>query len=63
MRKKKVGAIAIKSFALLVVLGPAYVGTANQAMAQEAKSPYPNMAIQPRPTQQTQPFLPWTAVS
>jgi hypothetical protein len=39
MRKKKVGAIAIKSFALLVVLG-----TANQAMAQDAATPYPNMA-------------------
>ena len=39
MRKKKVGAIAIKSFALLVVLGTAY-----QAMAQDAKTPYPNMA-------------------
>jgi len=39
MRKKKVGAIAIKSFALLVVLGTAY-----QATAQDAKAPYPNMA-------------------
>src|SRR5215469_8684763 len=39
MRKKKVGAIAIKSFALLVVLGRAY-----QAMAQAATTPYPNMA-------------------
>jgi len=39
MRKKKVGANAIKSFALLVVLGTAY-----QAMAQDAKTPYPNMA-------------------
>jgi hypothetical protein len=39
MRKKKVGAIAIKSFALLVVLGTAY-----QAMAQDATTPYPNMA-------------------
>ena len=39
MRKKKVGAIAIKSFALLVVLGTAY-----QAMARDAKTPYPNMA-------------------
>jgi hypothetical protein len=37
MRKKKVG--AIKSFALLVVLGTAY-----QAMAQDATTPYPNMA-------------------
>jgi hypothetical protein len=39
MRKKKVGAIAIKSFALLVVLGTAY-----QAMTQDATTPYPNMA-------------------
>ena len=39
MRKKKVGAIAIKSFALLVVLATAY-----QATAQDAKAPYPNMA-------------------
>lgn len=39
MRKKKVGAIAIKSFALLVVLG-----AADRAMAQDAPSPYPKMA-------------------
>ena len=39
MRKQKVGAIAIKSFALLVVLGTAY-----QAMAQDATTPYPTMA-------------------
>ena len=39
MRKKKVGAIVIRSFALLVVLGTAY-----QATAQDAKAPYPNMA-------------------
>lgn len=39
MRMKKVGAIAIKSFALLVVLGTAY-----QAIAQVATIPYPNMA-------------------
>jgi hypothetical protein len=39
MRKQKVGAIAIKSFALLVVLSTAY-----QAMAQDAKTPYPSMA-------------------
>src|SRR3984957_12097544 len=44
MRKKKVGAIAIKSFALLVVLDMAYLATANQAMAQDATTPYPNMA-------------------
>lgn len=39
MRKKKVHAIAIKSFALLVVLVTAY-----QAMAQDAKTAYPKMA-------------------
>lgn len=39
MRKKKFGAIAIKSFALLVVLGAAY-----RAMAQDAPSPYLKMA-------------------
>jgi hypothetical protein len=39
MRKKKVHAIAIKSLALLVVLGTAY-----QAMAQDARTPHPNMA-------------------
>jgi len=39
MRKQKVGAVAIKSFALLVVLGAEY-----QAMAQDATTPYPNMA-------------------
>ncbi|HEV8486553.1 MAG TPA: hypothetical protein VGV87_23610 [Blastocatellia bacterium] len=39
MQKKKVHAIAIKSFALLVVLGTAY-----QAMAQNAKTAYPSMA-------------------
>lgn len=39
MLKKKVGAIAIKSSALLVVLGTAY-----QAMAQDATTPYPNTA-------------------
>ena len=44
MRKKKVHAIAIKSFALLVVLGTAHLGTSNQAMAQDATTPYPNMA-------------------
>src|SRR3984957_12998458 len=44
MRKKKVGAIAIKSFALLVVLDMAYLATANQAIAQDATTPYPNMA-------------------
>ena len=44
MRKKKVGAIAIKSLALLVVLGTAYLGTANQATAQGATTTYPSMA-------------------
>ncbi len=44
MRKMKVHAIAIKSFALLVVLGTAHLGTSNQAMAQDATTPYPNMA-------------------
>jgi len=39
MRKKKVGAIGIKSFALLVVVGVAY-----QAMPQDVTTPYPNMA-------------------
>jgi hypothetical protein len=39
MRKKKVHAIAIKSFALLVVLGAAH-----QAMAQAAATPYSKMA-------------------
>jgi hypothetical protein len=48
MRKKKVGAIAIKSFALLVVLATAHLGTgnlvtANQAMAQDATTPDPNI--------------------
>ena len=39
MRMKKVGAIAIKSFALLVVLGAACFATAHQAMAQDATTP------------------------
>jgi hypothetical protein len=53
MRKKKFGAIAIKRFALLVVFATAYLGagnlvtanfvTANQAMAQDATTPYPNI--------------------
>jgi hypothetical protein len=41
----KVGAIVIKSFALLVVLGSAYQTTAHQAMAQDATTPYPKMAL------------------
>jgi len=39
MRENKVGAIVIKSFALLVVLGLAY-----QAMAQDVPTPYPKVA-------------------
>jgi hypothetical protein len=39
MRKKKLSAIAIKSLAVLVVLGTAY-----QATAQDARAPYPKMA-------------------
>jgi len=38
MLNQKVDANAIKSFALLVVLGTAY-----QAMAQDSTTPYPNM--------------------
>jgi hypothetical protein len=44
MRKKKVGAIAIKTFALVLVLGAAYLGTAHQATAQDTKTTYPSMA-------------------
>ena len=44
MREKKAGAVAIKGFALLVVLGAAYLGTANQAMAQDATTLYTKMA-------------------
>ena len=44
MRKKKVGAIAIKRFALLVVFGTAYLGMGHQAMAQDGPTPYPKMA-------------------
>ncbi|MFZ3188394.1 MAG: hypothetical protein WA180_08020 [Candidatus Sulfotelmatobacter sp.] len=36
---KKISAIAIQSFALLVVLGTAYFGTAKQAVAQAATTP------------------------
>ena len=39
MRKKKVGVISIKSFALLVVLA-----TAHKAIAQDTKTAYPSMA-------------------
>jgi hypothetical protein len=43
MRKEKVGAIAIKSFALLVLPGIVVLGTAYQATAQDATTRYPNM--------------------
>jgi hypothetical protein len=39
MRKKKLGAIAIETFALFVVVGAAF-----QAMAQDAATPYSSMA-------------------
>jgi hypothetical protein len=39
MRENKVGAIVIKNFVLLVVVGTAY-----QAMAQDVATPYPKMA-------------------
>ena len=41
---KKISAIALKSFALLVALGAVYLGTSNRAMAQDAVTPYPKMA-------------------
>jgi len=41
---KKISAIAIKGFALLVVLGTVCFATAHQAMAQDAVTPYPKMA-------------------
>ena len=44
MREKKVGVIAIKSFALLVVLAAAYLVMGNRATAQDAKTTYPSMA-------------------
>src|SRR5258706_11720236 len=43
MRKKKVGGVAIKSLALLVVLGSVYHAMA-QGVAQRKMTPYPNMA-------------------
>jgi len=39
MRKKKVGAIALKSLALLVVHGTVHLGASNRAMAQDATTP------------------------
>jgi len=41
---KKISTIAIKGFALLVVLGTVYFGTSNQAMAQDATTTYTKMA-------------------
>jgi hypothetical protein len=41
MVKKKISAIAIKSFALLVVLGTVCFATAHQVMAQDAVTPHP----------------------
>ena len=43
MRKMKIGAIAIKSFALLAVL-VVVLGMPHLAMAQDAATPYPKMA-------------------
>ncbi|MGA8490596.1 MAG: hypothetical protein WB711_09260 [Terriglobales bacterium] len=43
MRKKKLCAVAIRSFALLVVLGTVCFPTAHQAMAQDATTSYPNI--------------------
>ena len=44
MRIKKVGGIAITSFGLAVVLGTAYLGAPDQAMAQTAAATYTKMA-------------------
>ena len=44
MRKNKVGAIAIKSFALLVVLGITYQAVAQAAMTPSTTTPYAKMA-------------------
>ena len=44
MWKKKAGAIAIKRFAVLVVLGAACSYSSNQARAQDARKAYPEMA-------------------
>jgi hypothetical protein len=44
MPGKKLRAIAIQSFTLLVVLGTAYLTMAYQGMAQDATTPYSNMA-------------------
>lgn len=44
MRENKIGAIVIKCFVLLVVLGTAYQAMVYQAMAQDATTPYLKMA-------------------
>jgi hypothetical protein len=44
MRKKKLGAVAINSFALLFVLGTVCFYTSYRAMAQDASTAYPKMA-------------------
>ena len=44
MRKKKIGAIEITGFALVAVLGTAFQVMVYHAMAQDATTPYPNMA-------------------
>jgi hypothetical protein len=44
MRKKKVGAIAMKSFVLLVVLGMAYQAVAQAATTTSPATPYSKMA-------------------
>jgi hypothetical protein len=41
---KKIRAIAIQGLALLVVLGAVYLGTVYRARAQDAVTPYPNLA-------------------
>jgi hypothetical protein len=45
MRKKKIGATAIKSFALLVALGMAHLAVSQQAMPQDAATPYPKTDV------------------
>jgi hypothetical protein len=53
MQKNKVGAIAIRSFAVLVVLGTAHVATVNQAMAQKAATPHSStVTIEQAPIEQ-----------
>src|SRR5579863_6381253 len=44
MQRNKIGSIAIKSFALPVVLGIVYSAMPHHVMAQDAATPYPNMA-------------------